>query len=41
MNDEQKLIEFLNNNGYISTSQLLKLKIYKSQIQFYIDTRLS
>lgn len=38
MNNEQKLIEFLKkNNGYISTSQLLELKIYKSQIRFYIN----
>lgn len=37
MNNEEKLIEFLkNNHGYISTSELLELKIYKSQIQFYL-----
>ncbi len=38
MNNEEKLIAFLkNNHGYISTSELLELKIYKSQIQFYIN----
>ena len=38
MYNEEKLIEFLkNNHGYISTSELLKLKIYKSQIQYYIN----
>ena len=38
MNNEEKLIEFLkNNHGYISTSELLELKIYKPQIQFYIN----
>lgn len=38
MNNEEKLIEFLkNNHGYISTSELLKLKIYKPQIRFYIN----
>ena len=38
MNNKEKLIEFLkNNHGYISTTQLLELKIYKSQIQFYIN----
>ena len=30
MNNEETLIEFLkNNHGYISLSELLKLKIYK------------
>lgn len=38
MNNEEKLIEFLkNNHGYISTSELLELKIYKPQIRFYIN----
>lgn len=38
MCNEEKLINFLNNNyGYISTSELIKLNIYKPQIQFYID----
>ena len=38
MNNEEKLVEFLkNNNGYISTSELLELNIYKSQIDFYIN----
>ena len=38
MNNEENLIEFLkNNNGYISTSELLELKIYKPQIQLYIN----
>lgn len=38
MNNEEKLIGFLKNNqGYISTAELLDLKIYKPQIQFYID----
>ena len=39
MNNEEKLIKFLkNNHGYVSTSELMELKIYKSQIQFYINT---
>lgn len=38
MNNEEKLVEFLkNNNGYVSTSELLNLNIYKSQIDFYIN----
>lgn len=38
MNNEEKLIQFLkNNNGYITTSELLELNIHKPQIQFYID----
>ena len=38
MNNEEKLIEFLKNNyGYISTSELLELKIYKPQIKMYIN----
>lgn len=38
MNNEEKLIKFLKNNyGYISTSELLELNIYKSQIKFYIN----
>ena len=38
MKNKEKLIEFLkNNHGYITTSELLKLKIYKSQIEFYIN----
>lgn len=38
MNNEEKLVEFLkNNNGYISTQELLELNIYKSQIGFYIN----
>ncbi len=38
MNNEEKLIKFLkNNHGYVSTSELMELKIYKSQIQFYIN----
>lgn len=38
MKNEEKLVEFLkNNNGYILTSELLELNIYKSQIGFYIN----
>ena len=38
MKNEKKLTEFLEkNNGYITTAELVKLNIYKSQIQFYID----
>lgn len=38
MNNEEKLIEFLkNNHGYISTLELLELKINKPQIRFYIN----
>lgn len=38
MKKEERLQEFLEqNNGYISTTELLELNIYKSQIHSYID----
>ncbi len=38
MNNEKRLVEFLEtSHGYITTAELLRLNIYKSQIQFYID----
>lgn len=38
MNEEKKVIEFLNNNyGYITTADFLKLNINKPAIQIYID----
>ena len=38
MKNVEKLTKFLNsNNGYITTSELLNLKIHKSQIQLYIN----
>lgn len=38
MKNVEKLTKFLNsNNGYITTTELLNLKIHKSQIQLYIN----
>ena len=38
MNNKERLIKFKkNNHGYISTLELLEQKIYKPQIQIYIN----